>query len=183
MQWDVDFWQVGIFDHAFSGYLSKSHTVILYNYLASHLGTLYMKNSEENKFFYMPSCALFGLVLCCTVSSDFPQVLLVFWHRNRNYPSEKTTMQCEQMYAKTYIVSLLLSIKGFKKNIGKKSTLLQCLTCNNQVWLLMATVVQRLDNSEWKHMKHIFWTADEKSNRRKIRTVSRQLKKLRKESL
>ena len=37
-----------------------------------------MSNSEENNFFYIPSCVLFGLVLGCTVSSDFPQVLLVF---------------------------------------------------------------------------------------------------------
>ena len=32
-------------------------------------------------------------------------------------------------------------------------------------------------------MKHIFWTADERSNRRKILAVSTQLKQLRKESL
>ena len=31
-------------------------------------------------------------------------------------------------------------------------------------------------------MKHIFWTVDERSNRRKILTVSTQLKQLRKES-
>ena len=36
---------------------------------------------------------------------------------------------------------------------------------------------------ECKYMKHIFWTSDERSNRRKILAVRTQLKQLRKESL
>ena len=35
---------------------------------------------------------------------------------------------------------------------------------------------------ECKYMKHIFWTADERSNRRKILAVNTQLEQLRKES-
>ena len=50
-------------------------------------------------------------------------------------------------------------------------------TCTHQCDKQFATI------NKCKYMKHIFWTADERSNRRKILAVTTQLKQLRKESL